>query len=698
MEDSVDTLFSKIQKLENEEKELKAKLLKIQKDIENKKQEKLKEFWSQEEKKSNNENFLNSIKELKDKINSQLEIKSIEHTFQYIPFDSSYNNVFISGDFNNWDMTEMKRDYSNKDIKFISKFTLEKGFEYAYCFFSNGERLIDFNQPAKSISYKDNQEYNYIDIVDEKGNFIQFNKVKVIKGNDAKKNIESLITIKGNEDEFTNNVFKLNDLIYQKKIELMNKKKKYSTQIMSLYNSTKQESKEEIMNLYNNFITKFKNRIIVYENVNYLIMDLNMTDRKIKAIRLYDPNGIKIDINQQIKFRYYKSIPLNNLFKSSYILSKIESEIIIKDHEKDNTNYLKILYQLQQDIKNPLEKELIPYRIEPSNVDISQYDLDIKDNLIRNVLHKQTQCFIKYDTKMVGDSQKSGLVSNDPIKVYTTYLNKDIVNILHIHLNDISQEITIDSEFLEKNDNILNHKVFTTDVTGRRLSYKLIFQQFKLIKIFYCMSLDYIDEPPFQEIKFSKKGFIKIIKGEFKNYYGRVTEFPVGMLARKDNEETELKRMKSFEEKKEGYCGDRHLDGLPGFVSVEIMFYPGNDVKELKDYIKRSLPICHLIPLNDKEGIKFEKSIVLQNNSEVMKFYNLALELEKYLNQPKLLEEFDLEKTKEILLSAESINYDMFKNLEEDLEEKIKFAVEIKGKIIPALQHRIRLLFFNSKK
>ena len=170
------------------------------------------------------------------------------------------------------------------------------------------------------------------------------------------------------------------------------------------------------------------------------------------------------------------------------------------------------------------------------------------------------------------------------------------------------------------------------------------------------------------------------------------------MLARKDNEETELKRMKSFEEKKEGYCGDRHLDGLPGFVSVEIMFYPGNDVKELKDYIKRSLPICHLIPLNDKEGIKFEKSIVLQNNSEVMKFYNLALELEKYLNQPKLLEEFDLEKTKEILLSAESINYDMFKNLEEDLEEKIKFAVEIKGKIIPALQHRIRLLFFNSKK
>jgi predicted nucleic acid-binding OB-fold protein len=153
-----------------------------------------------------------------------------------------------------------------------------------------------------------------------------------------------------------------------------------------------------------------------------------------------------------------------------------------------------------------------------------------------------------------------------------------------------------------------------------------------------------------------------------------------------------------LKKKKEGYCGDRHLDGLPGFVLVEIMFYPGNEIKEMKDYIKRSLPICHLVPLNPKEEIKFEKSIVLQNNSKVMEFYNLALELEKYLNEPKLLEELDFEKSKEILESAESINYDMFKNLDEDLEEKIKFAVEIKGKIIPVLQHRIRFLVFSSKK
>ena len=211
------------------------------------------------------------------------------------------------------------------------------------------------------------------------------------------------------------------------------------------------------------------------------------------------------------------------------------------------------------------------------------------------------------------------------------------------------------------------------------------------------MSINFIDEPPFQEIRFSPNGYVKIAKGEFKNYYGKIKEFPIGMLARKDNEETELKKMKSFGEKKEGYCGDRHLDGLPGFVLIEIMFYPGDEIKEVKDYIQRSLPVCYLIPLSPKEEIRFEKSIVIQNNNEVMKIYNSAKDLEKYLLQQKLLEQLDLNKTKEILSEAENI-HDNFKNLDDELMDKIKYAIDIKSKIIPILQQRIRLLVFSSKK
>ncbi len=695
--DSVDTLFEKIKNLENEQTKLYDKISNLENEIENKKLIELKKYWSKNEDEKNDKEFIKTINDLKTKIINCLEIKTIEYTFQYIPFDPSYSNIFISGDFNNWDMTEMNKDYSSNELKFTYKFNLNKGYEYAYCFFSNGERLIDFNQPAKNISYKDDQEYNYIDIPDDNGKFIEFNKDKVSKENNNTKKSESLIKIKGNENDFINNVLQLNDMINQKQILLINQNKTFTNEISLKYDSLKKESIEEDKKQYNEFIKQFKGRIIVYQNINYIINDLNMKDRTIKGIRLYDSNGIKVNIKQQLQFNYYTSIPVQSMFNSSYILSKEESEKIIKNQEKDNLNFIKILYQLQQDIYNPREKELIPYRIEPSNLDINEYDLDIKDNLIKYVRHKQSETYIIFEPIMVGDSQKSGLVSNDPIKVYTTFYNKDIVNILHIHLNDTSQEITIDSEFLEKNDNILNHKIFTTDITGRRLTYKLIFQKNKLIKIYYCMSIDYIDEPPFQEIKFSKNCYVKISKGEFKNYYGKIKEFPIGMLARKDNDETELKKMKSFGEKKEGYCGDRHLDGLPGFVLVEIMFYPGSEIKEMKEYIKRSLPVCHLIPLSPKEGIRFDKSIIIQSNNEVMEIYNIAKELEKYVNEEKLLDEFDLNKTKEILTLAEKIRND-FNNLDDDLEDKINFAWDIKGKIIPILQHRIRFFVLGSKK
>ena len=688
--DSVDTLFEKIKNLENEESQLYDKLENLEIEIENKKLSELQKFWSKNEDEKEEKEFIKTINDLKTKIKNCLELKSIEYTFQYIPFDPSFSNVYISGDFNNWNMTEMNKVDNTDELKFNCNFNLEKGFEYAYCFFSNGERLIDFNQPSKNISYKENEEYNYIDIPDDNGKFIQFNKDKFSMENYVNNNSENLIKIKGNENDFINSVLQLNDMIYKKKNILLNQNDILTDEINAKYNSSKNEYSNDIEKDYNEFIEKFKGRIIVYENINYIINDLNIEDFTIKGIRLYDSNGIKVNISKQIEFNTYTFIPIQSIFNSSYILSKEESEKIIKAQKNDNSNYIKILYQIQQNIDNPNEKELIPYRIIPSNVDINEYDIEIKDNLIKTIYHKQNNSYIIFESIMVGDNQKSGLVSNDPIIVYTTLYNKDILNILHIHLNDTSEEITIESEFLENNENILNHKIFTTDITGRRLSYKLIFKQYKLIKIYYCMSIDFIDEPPFKEIKYSPNNYVKISKGEYKNYYGKIIEFPMGMLARKDKENTKIEKMKSFSEKKEGYCNERHLDSLPEFVLVEIMFYPGSEIKKIKDNIKISIPVCHLIPLSPKEEIRFEKSILLENNNEVMEIYNIGKELEKYLNNEKLLDEFDLNKIKEILNLAEKINND-FKNLDDDLDDKIKFAYNIKGKIIPILQQKIRL-------
>ena len=62
--DSVDALFAKISKLENEQNQLNEKLSKIELEIENKKTEELIKFWSKENKKD--ENLIKQLNDLKD--------------------------------------------------------------------------------------------------------------------------------------------------------------------------------------------------------------------------------------------------------------------------------------------------------------------------------------------------------------------------------------------------------------------------------------------------------------------------------------------------------------------------------------------------------------------------------------------------------------------------------------------------------
>ena len=90
--DSVDALFAKISKLENEQNHLNEKLSKIELEIENKKTEELTKFWSKENKKD--EKLLKQLNDLKEKIKNQLEIKTIDYTFKYIPFDPSFT-IFL---------------------------------------------------------------------------------------------------------------------------------------------------------------------------------------------------------------------------------------------------------------------------------------------------------------------------------------------------------------------------------------------------------------------------------------------------------------------------------------------------------------------------------------------------------------------------------------------------------------------------
>lgn len=459
--------------------------------------------------------------------------------------------------------------------------------------------------------------------------------------------------------------------------------------------------------LINEFEKTFKGRIINYNGNNHIIKGFNQRDKNIKVMLLYDPNGIKVDMNSHDKMMIFSSIELSSLLETAYILSKEESDKIISDFKKDSKNYIKIFYMLQVDKNNPREKDLIPYRIEPNYIDINDYNFKIQNNSIRYVQNREKNCFVTFDSVLIGDGKNTtGLVSTSSIKVYTTLYSKDILNIFHIHLNDTSQEITIDSEFLEKNERILNHKIFNVDSSGKRLTYKLLFKDYKLIKIYYAMSNNYIDEPPFEEVRICPNNLVKIIKGEYKNYFGRVKDLPIGMLARKDKELSDVNKVRANEYQKEGKCGDRHLEELPGFVSVEVIFINGDDFLQLEEPINISIPVCFLVPLSAEEQVDFEKNIIIKKEFEIQEtckkldaWEEKCKLYETFINNDKILEEKKLDDIKEILSNIEKIEVEKIEqNNIDEYEEKIKYIKEIKNKVQPLLIQKIRLFTLTGHK
>ena len=536
----------------------------------------------------------------------------------------------------------------------------------------------------------------------------KFNKLnKVIEENYIFPEGENAAPILKNPNFDETELMSYLQLLSDEKKRISNERNKALDKVEKNLNMLKVENDPKLNTLIEQFEKEYKNRIIVHKNINYKIKYFDKREKNIKALMLYDSNGIKVDEKINDKMRLYSTIELKDLFETCYILSKDESDLILLNYNEDKKKFVKILYQLQIDRNYPSEKDIIPYRIEPSYIDINDYNLTIKDNSITHVENKQNHVFVTFDSKLIGDSKSTGFVSTSLIKVYTTLYSKDILNILHIHLNDTSQEITIDSEFLEKDENELNHKVFLMDATGKRLSYKLIFKNNKLLKIYYNVSNDFIDEPPFEEIRITPNNFVKIINGEYKNYYGQVKDFPIGMLARKDKDLTDLKPMKSSGFQKEGKCPDRHLEELPGFVSVEILFDDTKPPKKMKESINISIPVCFLVPLKPEEQIKFEKNIIIEKEMEIEEeintiedIYKNCQEYGKYLKDDKILEEKSLDEVKKILSDVEKIDENnLGKNVaQDDYKDKIEFIKTIKGQIAPVLMQKIRLFTLMGKK
>ena len=94
----------------------------------------------------------------------------------------------------------------------------------------------------------------------------------------------------------------------------------------------------------------------------------------------------------------------------------------------------------------------------------------------------------------------------------------------------------------------------------------------------------------------------------------------------------------------------KHLENLPGLISVQILFDREFPNSVLEEPINVNLPICSLIPLTPEEQLKLEKKIIIKREKEkeetkqkIEDNFKKCKEYEKFIKNDLLLEVKTLE-------------------------------------------------------
>jgi hypothetical protein len=176
---------------------------------------------------------------------------------------------------------------------------------------------------------------------------------------------------------------------------------------------------------------------------------------------------------------------------------------------------------------------------------------------------------------------------------------------------------------------------------------------------------------------------VKINNYQGKNFYGKITKVPIGMLSRKEKDMTEVEERTVNMEGKDAFCNERHLEELPGYIELEILF---DEKRNLLDKpINVSIPICFINPISNKDEVVFEKILLKNENYQKINSQNelnsLNEEFEKlnrFLLDPKSLNELMLEEAKIILNKLQHNTPPILENIAkivDDNEENINVFI-----------------------
>lgn len=231
-----------------------------------------------------------------------------------------------------------------------------------------------------------------------------------------------------------------------------------------------------------------------------------------------------------------------------------------------------------------------------------------------------------------------GFVASSVVELYTTSLSPGIFNIIHMHVDDISEEIPIEAVYVLPEQDSSEYYDFNVDARGVQLRYKVLIQEGKVRTVLYNPGGGVVNDLPQIERSVVVDSLVK-----YGGSIAKVVKIPNGMLARRwDCKDTDVPGS-AILSSPITFCSKRHVEDMPGLIEIEII-HDGRKLVTGKPLV--AVPVCEIEFLSIQDQRLLETLKQTEEETRVKSVEKSAEELQRLI---ALLREPERPSAQEIL-------------------------------------------------
>jgi len=388
-----------------------------------------------------------------------------------------------------------------------------------------------------------------------------------------------------------------------------------------------------------------------------------------------------------------------DIFSRINFLTLKEEASVRMEMQKDIHKF-KIFYQIDNSFG---ESECLPMAVEPSFISLNDYHINYnKTQFCIGSISSNSYGNVQFIERKI--DQNAGFISNSVFEVWTNEVNDKVYNIIHCHINDMSDSVPVATEYLEEGESISDYMNFDTDSAGQILRYKILIQNHKILTVLYNYG-ESIDEIPFKEIKIPLGDDyyqIKNKESEDQTMIVKVSKIPISMTCAHNKDDLKHMNIQTVEHEPISHCRLRYFERLPGYVDLE-MVSSDNCMSLYEGEYKFSAPICII-----EKADEMQKTMILSmeqyQKEQTISGVNQAVEtLEKLVEENKFAKYDSLEEMKTAFQSLK-ISEEKIGDLlggdtieDEELISKAKQATMMSSKILRGMAAEMRMMAMRKK-